>query len=99
MFCKNILDQIGKENIIKGQLYVIKNKLLRRYVREGNDTYETIVIPRDLTAQILCMAHDNLGHNGTHRTYTILKQLYYWKRVEAKHHKTHQDVLPMSKKK
>ena len=25
------------------------------------------------------MAHDNLGHNGTHRTYIVLKRLYYWK--------------------
>ena len=25
------------------------------------------------------MAHDELGHNGIHRTYTILKRLYYWK--------------------
>ena len=25
------------------------------------------------------MVHDNLGHNGTHRTYTLLKRLYYWK--------------------
>ena len=25
------------------------------------------------------MAHDNLGHNGTHRMYIILKQLYYRK--------------------
>ena len=24
------------------------------------------------------MAHDELGHNGTHRTYAILKRLYYW---------------------
>ena len=73
MFCKNILDQIEKGNIIEGQLYAIKDKLLRRYVKEGNDTYKTIVIPRALTAQILCMAHDNLGHNGTHRMYMILK--------------------------
>ena len=35
MFCKNILDQIEKGNIIEGQLYAIKDKLLRRYVREG----------------------------------------------------------------
>ena len=38
MFCKNILDQIEKGNIIEGQLYAIKDKLLRRYVREGDDT-------------------------------------------------------------
>ena len=32
-----------------------------------------------LTTQTLRMAHDVLGHNGTHRTYTILKGLFYWK--------------------
>ena len=46
---------------------------------EGNNTYETTVIPRDLTGQILRMAHDELGHNDTHRTYIMLKRLYYWK--------------------
>ena len=25
------------------------------------------------------MAHDELGHNRTHVTYTLLKRLYYWK--------------------
>ena len=25
------------------------------------------------------MAHNELGHNGTHRTYILLKRLYYWK--------------------
>ena len=50
--------------------------MLKRYVLEGDNTYETIVA---LTAQILRMAHDELGHNGTHMTYTILKRLYYWK--------------------
>ena len=78
-FCANILAQIEKGNIIQGQLYVIQDKLLKRYVVDGNNTYETIVLPRALTAQILKMAHDNLGHNGTHRTYTLLKRLYYWK--------------------
>ena len=42
---------------------------------DGNNTYETVVIPRVVTAQILQMAHGNLGHNGTHRTYTPLKRL------------------------
>ena len=51
---------------------------MKRYVLEGNNTYETTVIPRALTGQILRMAHDELKHNGTHRTYTILR-LYYWK--------------------
>ena len=78
-FCANILAQIEKGNIIEGQLYVIQDKLLKRYVVDGDNTFETIVLQRALTAQILKMAHDNLGHNGTHRTYTLLKRLYYWK--------------------
>ena len=53
MFHVNILVQIEKGNIIKGQLYVIQNKLLKRYVTDGDNTYETIIIPRALTAQIL----------------------------------------------
>ena len=87
-FCANILVQIEKGNIIEGQLYIIQNKLLKRYVTDGDNTYETIVLPRALTAQILRMAHDNLGHNGTHRTYMLLKRLYYWKGLKpsvAKH--------------
>ena len=79
IFCNNILNQIEKGNIIEGQLYIIKDKLLKRYVIGRNNTYETTVIPRAITAQILWMVHDNLGHNGTHRMYTLLKRLYYWK--------------------
>ena len=79
VFYKNILNQIEKGNIPDGQLYLVKDKILKRYVLEGDKIYETTVVPRALTAQILRMAYDELGHNGTHRTYTILKRLYYWK--------------------
>ena len=48
-------------------------------VIDGNDTYETTVIPRSLVPQVLHMAHNELGHNETHRIYVLLKQLYYWK--------------------
>ena len=78
-FCTNILAQIERGNIIEGQVYKVQNKLLKRYVTDGDKTYETIVLPRTLTAQILKMAHDDLGHNRTHRTYLLLKRLYYWK--------------------
>ena len=79
VFCKNILNQIEKGNIIEGQLYVVKDKPLKRNVIDGDNTYETTVVPRAITTQILQMAHDELGHNRTHRTYTLLKRLYYWK--------------------
>ena len=71
--------QIEKVNIIEGQMYKVQDKLLRRYVIDCDKTCETIVLPRAVIAQILKMAHDDLGHNGTHRTYMLLKRLYYWK--------------------
>ena len=76
-FCSNILAQIEKGNIKEGQTYKVQNKLLKRYVTNGDKTYETIILPRALTAQILKMAHGDLGHNGTHRTCMLLKRLYY----------------------
>ena len=82
VFCKNILSQIEKGKIVEGQLYLVKDKILKRYVIDGDNTYETTVIPRALTTQILRMAHDELGHNGTHRTYILLKRLHYWKRLK-----------------
>ena len=78
-FCSHILTQIEKGNIKEGHVYVVQNKILKRYVNDGNNTYETVVLPRALTAQVLKMAHDDLGHNGTHRMYMLLKWLYYWK--------------------
>ena len=53
LFCKNILSQIEKGNIIEGQLYLIKDKILKRYIIDGDNTYETTVVPRVITTQIL----------------------------------------------
>ena len=86
-FCKNILSQIEKGSIIEGQLYLIRGKILNRYIIDRDNTFETIVIPRTLTTQILCMAHDELEHNGPHRTYILLTLLL--ERVETKCGETH----------
>ena len=87
-FCTNILKQIEKGNIVEGQLYKIDDNILKRFIIDGNDTYETIVIPRSLIPQVLQMADDELGHNGTHRTYILLKRLYYRKGIKTKCRKT-----------
>ena len=51
-FCNNILQQIEKGNVKEGQLYKIDNQQLKRLVTDGNNTYETIVIPRSLVPQV-----------------------------------------------
>ena len=53
VFCKNILSQIEKGNIVEGQLYLIKDNILKRYIIDGDNTYETTVVPKALTAQMM----------------------------------------------
>ena len=53
MFCSHILTQIEKGNIKEGQTYLVQNKILKRYVIDGNNTYKTVILPRALTAQVL----------------------------------------------
>ena len=79
LFCSNIIAQIKKGNIKDGLTYKLHDNLLKRNVADSDKIYETLVLPKALTAQILKMAHDDLGHNGTHRTYMLIKRLYYWK--------------------
>ena len=59
-FCTHILTQIRKGNIKEGHVYVVQNNILKRYVNDGNNTFETVVLPRALTAQVLKMAHDDI---------------------------------------
>ena len=79
VFCKNILNQIEKGNIVEGKLYLVRDRILKRYILDGDNTYETTLVPKALPTQIPRMVHDELGHNRTHQTYTLLKRLYYWK--------------------
>ena len=37
----------------EGQLYIVRDNILKRYVTEGDKIYETTVIPRALIGQIL----------------------------------------------
>ena len=54
-FCSHIITQLKKGNIKDGQMYKFHDNLLKRNVTDSNKTYETIVLPRALTAQILKM--------------------------------------------
>ena len=79
-----------------GQLYKIDDNILKRFVVDGKDTYETTVVPRSLIPQVLQMVHDELGHNGTHRTYILLKRLYFWKGLKPSVENMLRDVINAS---
>ena len=48
-----------KGNLVNGQLHKIDNNVLKRFIVDGNDNYETTVIPRSLVPGILQMAQIN----------------------------------------
>ena len=52
-FCSHIITQFKKRNIKDGHAYKFHNKLLKRNVTDGDKIYETIVLPRAHTVQIL----------------------------------------------
>ena len=52
-FCKNIFSKIEKGNMQEGQLYIVRDNILKRYMTEGDNIYETTVIPRALVDKSL----------------------------------------------
>ena len=49
------------------------------YLEDNKQKFEAIVVPKDLAEIVLKLAHDDLGHNGSARTYMIIRRHYYWK--------------------
>ena len=78
-FCQNIRNRITKEGPKAVYPYYMEGELLMRYVEDNKQRLEVIVIPKDLSSIVLKLAHDDLGHNGSARTYMILRRNYYWK--------------------
>ena len=56
-----------------------ENGLLTRKVVDDGHEFCTIYLPAVLVLQVLCAAHDDLGHNEFLRTYAALKRVFYWK--------------------
>ena len=78
-FCQNIRGRISKEGPKAVYPYYMEGELLMRYIEDNKQRFEAIVIPSDLSSVVLKLAHDDLGHNGSARTYIILRRNYYWK--------------------
>ena len=65
-------------------VYSIDDGVLYRRVIEGGQTFQAIYVPRTppgLIQSILKAVHDDSGHNGFPRTYSVIRRLYYWKGI------------------
>ena len=59
-----------------------ENELLTRKVIDGGHEFHAIYLPSVLIFQVLCTAHDDLGHNGFPRAYAAVKQVFFWKGIK-----------------
>ena len=80
-FCKRIMKRLLNKTAPKHELdtFFIHNGLLYRYVSDHSKDFCALVIPKAWRYTILVETHDKMGHQGNNRTYSLIKQQYYWK--------------------
>ena len=77
-YCRRITELL-LANKVSDYKFCIENGLLHRYIEIDKQKHKVVVLPDTLIEPILHMAHDDLGHNGTNRTYKLLKKHVFWK--------------------
>ena len=78
-FCKRWLTKMQKAKDHNFHPYYAEEGILKKYVVDNKQRFETTVVPGDCVSTLLKLAHDELGHNGSMRTYMLLMHHYYWK--------------------
>ena len=82
-FIKNLVNRIVSGKQPSGKPYYLEGRLLKKYIYDNKQIFEVTVVPPNCTAMLLNLAHDQMGHNGSARTYMLLKRLYYWKGMKT----------------
>ena len=82
-FCKEVIEKLSKGQLQSGQPYYQEEGILKRFVEDGKQRFEAIVLSQVLTGAVLQLAHEGMGHNGSPRTYALIKRYYYWKGLKA----------------
>ena len=78
-FCKDISSKLQQGQLQDKNPYCIEDGILKRFVEDGKQRFDVVVLPQVLSSAALQLAHEGLGHNGSPRTYALLKRYYYWK--------------------
>ncbi|MCG8623453.1 MAG: retroviral-like aspartic protease family protein, partial [Proteobacteria bacterium] len=88
-FCKKTIKRVMTDAKDKKMSYpyYISQGVLNRYVQDGKQRFETRVVPQACADNLLRLAHDDLGHNGSARTYMLLRRSYYWKGMKPQVYK------------
>ena len=81
--CQRIFAQAAKNGEKAVHPYYVEQGILMKYVSDNKQRFEVAVVPPQLAPMLLKLAHDDLGHNGTARTYMVLRRSYYWKGMKS----------------
>ena len=81
--CKEFIHKLSKGQLQSNKPYYQEEEILKRFVEDGKQRFEAIVLPQVLIGAVLQLAHEGLGHNGSPRTYALIKRYYYWKGLKA----------------
>ena len=81
-FCKDITSKLERGQLQNKNPYYQEEGILKRFVEDGKQRFEAVILPQVLTSAVLQLAHEGLGHNGSPRTYALIKRHYYWKELK-----------------
>ena len=73
--CQHIKHNLG---LPKFNSYKLEDGVLYRVTKIKDQLFDAILVPGKLQNQILIAVHENLGHMGTNKTYSFLRQRYFW---------------------
>ena len=82
-FIKNIINRLVAKQQPERKPYYLEGRLLKKYIYDNKQRFEVTVVSPNCAPLLLNLAHDQLGHNGTARTYMLLKRTYYWKGMKT----------------
>ena len=82
-FCREVIEKLTKEQLQSGKPYYQEKGILKRFVEDGQQKFKAVVLPQVLIGAVLQLAHEGLGHNGSPRTYALIKRYYYWKGLKT----------------
>ena len=85
-FIKRIIRELMNGRLVSSPYY-INNGLLHKRVNDNKQVFETLVVTPSCAPLLLFLAHNEMGHNGSTRTYMQVRRNYYWKGMKADIHR------------
>ena len=74
-FCKDIIEKLEKGQLQNKNPYYKEEEILKRFLKDGKQKFEVVVLSQVLTSAVLRLTHEGLGHNGSPRTYALIKRI------------------------